>query len=127
MANEHENKMNYTVYEKEGLGQIQVADEVIAVIAALSATEVDGVESVGDINKERISRLGMKSLSKGVRIELDENGATVDLSIVLTAGSSIPVVTKNIQEKVKSSIETMAGLTVKAVNIRVADVLMEEE
>ncbi len=128
MANERENGINYTVYENGDLGEIRIADEVVAVIAGIAATEVDGVaEMAGGIQKHLISRLGMKTLSNGVNIAMEEDGVVVDLGIILDYGFSIPEVTGNIQERVKSSVENMTGLTVKTVNVRIADVKMEEE
>lgn len=128
MANERENTTNYTIYENGSLGEVQIADEVVAIIAGIAATEVEGVAAMaGNIQKEFISKLGMKVLSKGVRITVAEGEVTVDLSIILDYGYSIPEVTGNVQERVKNAIETMTGLKVSDVNIRVADVKLENE
>ena len=125
MANERENNTNYTIYENGPLGEVQIANEVVAIIAA---TEVDGVAAMaGDIQKELVSKLGMKVLSKGVRIAFEDSGIRVDLSIILEYGCSIPEVTAAVQERVKNSIETMTGLKVVDVNIRVADVKIDNE
>ena len=92
------------------------------------ATEVDGVAAMaGDVQKELVSKLGMKVLSKGVRIAFEDSGIRVDLSIILEYGCSIPEVTAAVQERVKNSIETMTGLKVVDVNIRVADVKIDNE
>ena len=89
---------------------------------------MDGVAAMaGDIQKELVSKLGMKVLSKGVRIAFEDSGIRVDLSIILEYGCSIPEVTAAVQERVKSSIETMTGLKVVDVNIRVADVKIDNE
>ncbi|MGN0205083.1 MAG: Asp23/Gls24 family envelope stress response protein [Coprococcus sp.] len=128
MANERENNTNYTIYENGSLGEVQIADEVVAIIAGIAATEVEGVAAMaGNIQKEFISKLGMKVLSKGVRISVEEGNVSVDLSIILDYGYSIPGVTKDVQEKVKNAIETMTGLSVADVNIRVADVKIDNE
>ena len=125
MANERENNTNYTIYENGPLGEVQIANEVVAIIAA---TEVDGVAAMaGDVQKELVSKLGMKVLSKGVRIAFEDSGIRVDLSIILEYGCSIPEVTAAVQERVKNSIETMTGLKVVDVNIRVADVKIDNE
>lgn len=114
--------------KEDGLGEVQVADEVVAIIAGLAATEVEGVCSMaGNITKELVSRLGMKNLSKGVRIEIQEEGVTVYLTINIAYGYAIPEVSKNVQEKVKSAIENMTGLSVAAINVRIADVNMKTE
>ncbi|MDO5146774.1 MAG: Asp23/Gls24 family envelope stress response protein [Eubacteriales bacterium] len=125
---EKENKVNHTTYEIEDVGQVQVADEVIAVIAGLAATETDGVcKMSGNITNEIVSKLGMKKLSKGVRVDMDGEQVDVDLNLVLQYGVSIPKTSKEVQEKVKGAIETMTGLTVNEVNIRIAGIQMEEE
>ena len=130
MANERETT-NYTIYENDALGDVRIADEVIAIIAGISAMDVEGVVSMAgngkSLQKEIISRLGNKVLSKGVKIHMEEGHVRADLSVVLDYGCSIPEVTAAIQEKVKSSIETMTGLEVEAVNVQVADVKLEEE
>ena len=130
MANERETT-NYTIYENDALGDVRIADEVIAIIAGISAMDVEGVVSMAgngkSLQKEIISRLGNKVLSKGVKIHMEEERVRADLSVVLDYGCSIPEVTAAIQEKVKSSIETMTGLEVEAVNVQVADVKLEEE
>ncbi len=128
MANERENNTNYTIYENGSLGEVQIADEVVAIIAGIAATEVEGVAAMaGNIQKEFVSKLGMKILSKGVRISVEEGNVSVDLSIILDYGYSIPEVTRDVQEKVKNAIETMTGLSVADVNIRVADVKIDNE
>lgn len=128
MANERENNTNYTIYENGPLGEVQIANEVVAIIAGIAATEVDGVAAMaGDVQKELVIKLGMKVLSKGVRIAFEDSGIRVDLSIILEYGCSIPEVTAAVQERVKSSIETMTGLKVVDVNIRVADVKIDNE
>ena len=124
MANERENNTNYTIYENGPLGEVQIANEVVAIIAGIAATEVDGVAAMaGDIQKELVSKLGMKV----VRIAFEDGGIRVDLSIILEYGCSIPEVTAAVQDRVKSSIETMTGLKVSDVNIRVADVKIDNE
>lgn len=128
MANERENNTNYTIYENGALGEVQIADEVVAIIAGIAATEVEGVAAMaGNIQKELVSKLGMKVLSKGVRISVEEGKVSVDLSIILDYGYSIPEVTKAVQERVKNTIETMTGLKVADVNIRIADVKIDNE
>ncbi len=125
---ELENRNTHKVYEKDTIGEVQIADEVVAIIAGLAATEVDGVDSMaGNITNEWVSRLGMKNLSKGVKVEVTEEHVSVDLSLTMRYGYSIPAVCAKVQEKVKSAIENMTGLSVLDVNIRVAGVNTEEE
>ena len=109
---------------KDGkLGKVKVADEVVAIIAGLAATEVDGVTSMAG-NNELVSKLGMKNLSKGVRVEVLERTVDVDVALNIAYGFSIPDVSAKVQERVKNAIENMTGLEVSTVNIRIANVDM---
>lgn len=131
MANEREHGVSYKIYDKGSLGQVRIADEVIAVIAGIATMEVEGVASMAgtakDIQKEIISKLGMKVLSKGVGIKVENDQVEANISVVLSYGKSIPEVTKAIQEKVSTEIENMTGMTVAAVNVDVVDVNLENE
>ncbi len=113
--------------KEDGLGEVQIAEEVITIIAGLAATEVEGVCSMGgNITKELVSRLGMKNLSKGVRVEVTEEGKIeVFVTINIAYDYAIPAVSGNVQEKVKAAIENMTGLEVSGVNVRIADVDMK--
>ena len=113
--------------KEDGLGEVQIAEEVITIIAGLAATEVEGVCSMGgNITKELVSRLGMKNLSKGVRVEVTEEGKIeVFVTINIAYGYAIPAVSGNVQEKVKAAIENMTWLEVSGVNVRIADVDMK--
>lgn len=129
MTKDFEDKGNtYTIHENVNIGEVRVADEVVAIIAGLAATEIDGVESMaGNITNELVSRLGMKNLSKGVKVTVDETSVAVDLALNIKYGYEIPEVSKKVQEKVKSAIETMTGLEVSVVNIRIAGVNIDAE
>ncbi len=122
-----EDRRSFKIRESE-TGHVQVTDEVIAIIAGLSATEVDGVASMaGNITKDIISRLGMKNLSRGVRIETQDNAVVVLMALNIAYGYSLPEVSAAVQRKVKTAVENMTGLEVAAVNIRIADVDMKNE
>ena len=124
---EMEGRSTHKVYEKDTIGEVQIADEVVAIIAGLAATEVEGVDSMaGNITNEWVSKLGMKNLSKGVKVEMAEDHVSVTLSLVIKYGYSIPVISEMVQEKVKSAIENMTGLPVMDVNIKIASVNMDE-
>lgn len=126
MAKDERN--TYTIQNDPNLGEVKIADEVVAIIAALAATEVDGVASMaGNIKNELISKLGMKNLSKGVKVDVLEGVATVSLTLNLEYEYSIVETSARVQEKVKSAIENMTGLEVADVNIKVAGVEMEGE
>ena len=118
----------YTIQADESLGEVKIADEVVAMIAGLAAMEVEGVASMaGNATRELISKLGMKSLSKGVKVDVLEGVVTVSLSLNLKYGYSIKEITTKVQDKVKAAIENMTGLEVADVNIRVAGVEVPEE
>lgn len=130
MGKEKDTKINHTVYNIEDVGQVQIADEVVAVIAGLAATEVEGVAKMsGNITNEIVSKLGMKKLSKGVKVTITGTQVDVTLNLVLSYGVSIsiPKTSQEVQDKVKSAIETMTGLTVSEVNIRIAGIQMDYE
>ena len=123
-----EERNTYTIKTDENLGEVKIADEVVAIIAGLAAMEVDGVASMaGNATRELISKLGMKSLSKGVKVDVLEGIVTASLAINMKYGYNIREVTGKAQEKVKAAIENMTGLEVADVNIRVAGVDMPEE
>ena len=111
---------------KDGsLGEVKIADEVVAIIAGLAATEVDGVGSMaGNITNELVSRLEMKNLSKGIRVEVAEANVKVDVALNISYGYSIPEVSAKVQDRVKNAIENMTGLCVSVVNVRIASVDM---
>lgn len=107
------------------MGDVHIADEVIAVIAGLAATEVEGVISMaGNVSNEIINKLGIKSLSKGVKVELLEGVATVSLALNLQYGCKILEVSQKVQDKVKAAIQNMTGLEVVDVNVRIVSVEM---
>ena len=118
----------YTIQNDAGKGEVKIADEVVAIIAALAATEVEGVASMaGNITNELISRLGMKNLSKGVKVDVLEGVVTDSLTLNLKYNYSVVEVSGKVQEKVKNAIENMTGLEVADVNIKVAGVEMENQ
>ena len=118
----------YTIQDDSSMGEVKIADEVVAIIAALAATEVEGVASMaGNITNELISRLGMKNLSKGVKVDVLEGVVTVSLALNMKYNYSIMDVSAKVQEKVKSAVENMTGLEVADVNVKVAGVGMESQ
>lgn len=121
-----EKRTTVTLREEGENGQVQIADEVVAIIAGLAATEVKGVSSmVGNITNELVSRLGMKNLSKGVKVDILEGVVSVDVALNIEFGYNIPDTCQKVQEKVKTAIENMTGLEVSEVNVHVASVDME--
>jgi len=125
---EQETRNTHKVYENDTIGEVRIADEVVAIIAGLAATEVDGVDSMaGNITNELVGKLGMKILSKGVKVDVTEEHVSVDLSLNIKYGYNIPEVSERVQERVKSAIENMTGLTVLDVNVKIAGVNMAED
>ena len=111
-------------------GTVSFATEVVATIAGLAATEVEGVASMSSQNgglADMFSRKNTRNFTKGVRIDLDGNKVTVDITIVVEYGSPVPDVAHNIQENVKKAIETMSGLDVRNVDVHVQGVSFERE
>lgn len=128
MNKEQENRNTYQINANSKVGEVQIADEVVATIAGLAATEVEGVASMSsNITNELVSKLGMRNLSKGVKIDVNSNSVSVDLVLTLEYGYSIPNTSKQVQEKVKSAIESMTGLTVSSVNIRISGVNIDKK
>ena len=118
----------HKIETEEKFGEVRIADEVVAIIAGLAATEVDGVDSMaGNVTRDLIEKLGMKSLSKGVKITMDEESVRVALAINIRYGYNVPSTCTKSQDKVKTAIETMTGLEVAEVNIKIVNVLMDNK
>ncbi|MBD2869557.1 Asp23/Gls24 family envelope stress response protein [Paenibacillus arenilitoris] len=110
-------------FEKTDMGTIQIAPEVIEVIAGLAAIEVKGVAGMsGGFAGGIVELLGRKNLSKGVKVEVGQREAAVDVSIIVEYGNRIPEIASEIQRNVKRSIEMMTGLHVVEVNVHIHDV-----
>lgn len=131
----NENLPTNVQLDANGNGSVVFATDVIATIAGLAATEVEGVASMaGTAGSSSLADIftrknqSSKSLTRGVRVDLGENNAvTIHLTIVVDYGSPIPEVAGNIQENVKKAIETMSGLTVSSVDVHVQGVSFERE
>ena len=118
--------------EKKGinneLGTIRIADEVVSIIAGLAATEVEGVAGMSGGNAGGIAEiLGRKNFSKGVKVEVGEKEAAIDLYIIVKYGVRIPDIALNVQEAVKTAIENMTGLSTVEVNVHVQGVGFPED
>ncbi|NLH59052.1 MAG: Asp23/Gls24 family envelope stress response protein [Clostridiales bacterium] len=109
-------------------GNITFADEVVAIIAGLAASEIEGVAAMsGGIAGDIVEKLGKKNLSKGVKVQLGEKEVAIDLYIIVEYGARIPEIAWNIQENTKKAVETMTGLNVVEVNIHVQGVNIEKK
>lgn len=110
------------------MGMVKITEEVVAIIAGIAAMEVQGVAGMsGGFAGEIVEMLGRKNLSKGVKVEVGEKEAAIDLYIIIEYGCKIPDVAWDIQERVKKSVETMTGLNVVEVNIHIQGVNFEKE
>ncbi|MDY6305324.1 MAG: Asp23/Gls24 family envelope stress response protein [Oribacterium sp.] len=127
MAQNTEERATHVVYEKDENGQVIIADEVIAIIAGIAATEVEGVDSMdGGWSGEIIAKMGIRDLSRGVTISIDDQQVSVNLRLNIRYGYSIPEVSKKVQDKVATAINSMTGLSVLDVNIKIADIIAGE-
>ena len=123
-----EKKDIHVMHEENGLGEVQISEEVVATIAGLAATEVEGVASMaGNLTNELIGKLGIKNLSKGVNVLVTDHRVDVDLALHIKYDYSILKVSKDVQARVKNAIESMTGLEVVMVNINIVNVDMEKE
>lgn len=114
--------------ESKGIGEVKIASDVVAVIASLAATEVEGVYAMaGNITNELIGKLGRKNLSKGVKVQMEAGVVHVDMMIHVRYGYNIPKVSEQVQDRVSQQIEMMTGLEVTEVNVRVAGVNLSNE
>lgn len=118
-----EQKQKEYVMEKKGTGEVKIASDVVAIIAALAATETEGVSSMaGNITNELIGKFGMRNLSKKVKVTMEEGLVYVDIVLNVKYGYSIKEVAEQVQNRVSQQIETMTGLVVAEVNVRIAGV-----
>lgn len=118
-----ENRNTYTIYDNNEIGKVKISEEVIAIIAGVAATDVEGVASIsGGITRELILKAGVKKLSKGVKAEVVDGDVNISIGINLEYGYSVVETSKNVQEKIKFQIEGMTGLSVANVNVKVVSV-----
>lgn len=112
----------------EGVGEVQIANEVVSTIAGISASEVEGVYSMaGGFTNELAGKFGVKNYSKGVKVEIEGSEAIIDIAVNMKYGYNIPKTCKLVQDKIKNAIDSMTGLKVLEVNIRIAGVSLENE
>ena len=115
----------YKIQDLGGIGEVRISDEVITKIAALAATEADGVSSMaGSIKHEQISRMSMKALAKGIKVNIGEKTVSVEANLNIDYDRNIVGISQTVQDKVKTTIENMTGLKVSEVNVHIAGVEM---
>jgi len=114
--------------ENTGLGKVEIAPEVIEVIAGIAALEVEGLANMrGNFATGVVERFGKKSHSKGVKVELTDEGILIDLFVVLEFGVSIPEVAQKIQGNIRQTLKNMTSLEISEVNIHVVGLQMDKE
>lgn len=122
-----EDEKNIQIERNNSFGDVVIADEVLAIIAGIAATEVEGVHSMdGGWSGDFISKLGIKDLARGVKVQVREGEVKLDLSLNMEYGYAIPKVSDLVQDKVSASINNMTGLNVSEVNIRISGVVNRE-
>lgn len=112
----------------DGLGKIEIAPEVIEVIAGIAASEIDGVATMrGNFAAGVVERLGKKNHGKGIRVDLSDNQIKIDVYCILNFGVSIPKVAQSIQENIRQALYNMTGLETDEVNIHIVNVNFETQ
>ena len=120
-------KPNTYLQENGVIGNVRIASDVLARIAGIAALDVDGVYAVASgYDRNAVSKISRSALAKGVKVQLNDAKAAVDLALTVHYGYSIPDACREVQEKVSTTISNMTGLSVTNVNVRVAGVSMPE-
>ncbi|RCW65409.1 Asp23/Gls24 family envelope stress response protein [Saliterribacillus persicus] len=108
------------------LGKVEIAPEVLEVIAGIATTEVSGVSSMrGNFATGVAERLGKKTHGKGIKVELVEDAVIIDVFIVVDYGSTIPTVAKKIQSNIRQAIINMTAISIKEINVHVVGMHLE--
>lgn len=119
---------NLNTVEQEGAGIVKIAEDVVAVIAGIAASEVAGVAGMSNnLTSGIYDLLGKKNFSKGVKVDIDGGNVTVDLFVIVEYGAKIPDVSFKIQESVKKNVESMTGLNADKINIHIQGVKIDKD
>lgn len=120
-------KPDTVLYGGNAIGNVRIASDVLARIAGIAALDVDGVHAVASgFDRNAVSKVSRNALGKGVKVQLHDGKAAVDLALTVGYGYNIPEACREVQEKVRVTIGNMTGLKVTDVNVRVAGVSMPE-
>jgi uncharacterized alkaline shock family protein YloU len=123
-----EDQINQLILKGSDAGSIKISDDVVKIIAGIAAMEVQGVSGMsGGIAGGIAEKLGRKNLSRGVKAEVGEKEATIDIFVIIEYGVPIKDVAYQIQKKVKNAVESMTGLRVLEVNVNVQGVSFGSE
>lgn len=116
------------VSDDTGLGKVEIAPDVIEIIAGIAASEVEGISSMrGSFASDVVERFGKKSHSKGVKVELTNQDIIIDLFVVIDFGVSIPKVAEKLQTNIRQTLKNMIALDVSEINVHVVGIQMEQE
>ncbi len=115
-----------TVMQGDTIGELRIADDVVANIAGIAATEVEGVAAtVGNVTNDLMNMVGIKTLSKAIKVSVNGTCCNIAIGLIMEYGYHIPTTCKKVQERVRSAIENMTGLSVQDVTIRVEGIDMK--
>jgi len=110
------------------LGKVEISPEVIEVITSIAAAEVEGVATMrGNFATGVAEKLGRKNHGKGVKVDLGQDGISVDVYIIMNYGVSIPDVAKKVQDNIHQTLSTMTAIDLIAVNVHVVGIQLETQ
>ncbi|MCR5202242.1 MAG: Asp23/Gls24 family envelope stress response protein [Lachnospiraceae bacterium] len=116
-----------SIDEYGDVGEVKIASDVVATIAALAAAEVDGVYSMGGtLSDDIVAMFGGKKIQKGVKVVLENTKVKLGISIAIMYGKSIPKVSKEVQQRAKTQVESMTGLEVEKVDVKITGIKYED-
>ena len=118
-----DNMINIEEQEDACVSSVKIADDVVGMIAAIAATEIEGVQGMaGNVTAEILDKVGVKAAAKGVKVQVNGKDVRVEISIIMEYGYNIPSTCQKVQEKVKNTIENMTGLSVSDVNVKISGI-----
>jgi uncharacterized alkaline shock family protein YloU len=114
--------------EVSEVGSVKIASDVVTVIASIAATEIKGVAGMsGGFTNDIVEKFGVKSSGKGIKVQVGETDASIDLYLIIEYGVRIPDVAWEVQQSVKKAVETMTGLKVSEVNIHIQGINLTKD
>jgi uncharacterized alkaline shock family protein YloU len=125
-VSEHMSEQPLLNVSDDNLGKVEIAPEVIEVIAGIAASEVEGLYAMrGNFASGVAEKFGKKTHSKGVKVELSDNGIVIDLYVILQFGVSIPQVAQLLQSNIRQTLKNMTALDIKEINVHVVGIQMD--
>lgn len=117
-----------TVADDHALGKVEIAPDVIEVIAGIATVEIKGVyQTRGNFAVGMAEKFGLKSHAKGIKVELSEAGVLIDVFVVLDYGVTIPVIAQKVQENIRQTLVNMTALEIQEINVHVVGIQMDKE